>query len=61
MTQFYFHQAGAALMFIGLFLLYGGFVEPGTIEPVLGVGSILVFIGMVLMKFMFIKSCKKSH
>ena len=34
--QFYLHQAGIVLLGGGLFLLYGSFVEPAALDPVLG-------------------------
>jgi len=57
-TQFYLHQAGSFVLFIGLFLFYGDFVALETIDPILGLASILVFAGMLLMLFMHLKSKK---
>lgn len=59
-TQFYFHQVGALGIVIGLFLLYGKFVSPETIDPFLALSAITVLIGMVLMKVLFIKSMKNT-
>lgn len=58
MVQFYVHQLGSILLFIGLFLLYGDFIKEETIEPVLSLGSITVFAGVVMMKILFIRSPK---
>ena len=55
-TQFYFHQVGTFFMVIGLFSLYGKFVELETIDPVLAAASFVVFISMVLMAILFAKS-----
>ena len=55
-AQFYIHQAGTFILLIGLFLYYGKFVSIETIDPVLAAGSVIVFIGLVLMKILFIKS-----
>ena len=55
MAQFYIHQAGTLFVVIGLFLYYGKFVTLEQIDPVLAAASIAVFIGMVMMKIMFIK------
>src|SRR5690606_40908640 len=47
-AQFYIHQFGAALMSLGLFLLYGNYVAAELIDPVLAVSSLAVLIGMIL-------------
>lgn len=39
------HQAGVLAMCSGLFLLYGGFVPPATLEPLLGFSSVAVLLG----------------
>ncbi len=54
--QFFAHQAGAALMISGLFLLYGGFVPPSQIGPVLGIASVIVLAGVLMMLFMVVKT-----
>ena len=59
-AQFYTHQIGALLLFIGLFLYYGKFVDIETIDPLLAISSIIVFIGVVLMKVLFIKATKSA-
>lgn len=56
--QFYIHQAGAAVMTVGLFLLYGKFVSLEKIDPVLALASLAILTAMILMKVMFIKSGK---
>lgn len=58
MIQFYIHQVGTLILLIGLFLFYGNFVAIETIDPVLALASIVVFIGMILMKILFIKAVK---
>lgn len=60
LAQFYIHQVGTIGIIIGLFLYYGKFVSLETIDPVLALSSIAVFIGMVLMKILFIKSAKNT-
>lgn len=60
-TQFYFHQIGTLILVIALFLYYGNFVTIETIDPVLAISSIIVFIGVVLMKVLFIKSTKNEE
>jgi len=59
-AQFYIHQVGAIFLIIGLFLLYGNFVALETIDPLLAIASIVVFIGVILMKILFIKSPKSA-
>lgn len=59
-AQFYIHQAGTFVLLVGLFLYYGKFVALETIDPVLGAGSVTVFVGLVLMKILFIKSTKTA-
>lgn len=53
--QFYIHQLGAVIVLIGLFLYYGQFVPLATLDPLLAMSSIAVFIAMVLMKIEFIR------
>ncbi|MGH9576075.1 MAG: hypothetical protein ACRD3R_01470, partial [Terriglobales bacterium] len=59
-AQFYIHQVGSLALFIGLFLLYGRFVEIATIDPVLGIASVTVLVGVVLMNVLFIKSARNA-
>lgn len=54
--QFISHQAGAATMSIGLFLLYGNISPAATLDPILGLSSIFVLAGALLMFFMLLKS-----
>ena len=58
--QFYIHQVGSAALFVGLFLMYGNFVAVDVIDPVLAVASVIVFVGLVLMKVLFIQSGKNT-
>lgn len=59
-AQLYLHQAGSLVLFVGLFLLYGGFAADAAVGPVLGVASITVFVGMVLMTLLFVRSPRGS-
>ena len=54
-AQFVVHQVGAVMMFSGLFLLYGGFVQPDKIERVLAPSTIIVFSAAVMMIVMVLK------
>ncbi|MBL0420034.1 hypothetical protein JI739_06705 [Ramlibacter sp. AW1] len=43
------HQLGTAVLAIGLFLLYGQVAPEATVGPILGIASIGVLLGAVLM------------
>ncbi|MEJ7929436.1 hypothetical protein WG922_05555 [Ramlibacter sp. AN1015] len=43
------HQVGAAVLSVGLYLLYGGIASEAAVGPVLGAGSIAALLGVVLM------------
>ena len=51
-VQFLLHQAGAVIITIGLFLLYGNFAPAPLLDPVLAVASIAVLGGALLMLLM---------
>ena len=51
-VQLLAHQAGVLAMCSGLFLLYGGFVPPSVLEPVLGFSSAAVLLGAATLCFM---------
>jgi hypothetical protein len=55
-VQFVAHQAGAAAMAIGLYLMFGNLVPEERIGPVLGMGSAAVLVGAVLMLVMVLRS-----
>jgi putative solute:sodium symporter small subunit len=59
-AQYYLHQAGSLALFVGLFLLYGGLVEAAAIDPVLGIASVVVLVGVVMMRVLFIKSAHRA-
>jgi membrane protein DedA with SNARE-associated domain len=56
--QFGVHQAAAITISLGLFLLYGNFVPAPTLDPILGIASAGVLLGMLLMLYMVVKSGK---
>ncbi|WP_416306145.1 TonB-dependent receptor [Neptunicella sp. SCSIO 80796] len=58
--QYYAHQIGTLLLVVGLFLMYGGLVAEAILGPILGIGSLLVLSGMIMMKVMFIRSKPKT-
>lgn len=55
-VQFGAHQAGVLAMCTGLFLLYGGFAPPATLEPLLGRSSVAVLLGAATMCFMVFRA-----
>jgi hypothetical protein len=55
-AQFYIHQVGAFFIAVGLFLLYGRFVPREMLDALLGVASVAVLIGVILMTVLFIKA-----
>jgi hypothetical protein len=55
-VQLFAHQLGVLGMCGGLFLLYGGFASGAVLEPILGVASIAVLLGAVLMLRMVLSS-----
>jgi hypothetical protein len=54
--QFYLHQVGAFVLLAGLLLLYGQVVGEPTLGPILGVASIAVLAGAMLMAWMILRS-----
>lgn len=61
LVQFFSHQVGALVMFVGLFLLYGGFMPEPRIGPALGLASFLVLAGAVLMLMMVVMAGRKPQ
>ncbi|MEJ2763542.1 TonB-dependent receptor [Photobacterium sp. MCCC 1A19761] len=59
-VQFWIHHVAAIVLFIGLFLLYGKFVAAETLEPILGMASIAVLVGLILMTVLFAQSGGRS-
>lgn len=55
-AQFYIHQLAVLGISVGLFLLYGGFVQPNSLEPVLKISSLGALIGAVLMLLALVKN-----
>lgn len=55
-TQFVLHQAAAAVLCVGLFLLYGGKTSEATLGPVLGIGSAGALLALLLMLYMVVRT-----
>ena len=58
--QFVLHQASAVTIAVGLFLLYGNFVDGSKLEPILATASFGVLVGMLLMMYMVFTAAKAS-
>lgn len=58
--QYYTHQAGSAVLFLGLFLLYGRFIDFKDINPILTIASAAIFVSLVLMAVLFMRSGKEQ-
>jgi peptidoglycan/LPS O-acetylase OafA/YrhL len=54
--QFILHHAGAIVIFISLFLLYGNMMPGEKLEPILAASSITVLIAAILMFYMVLKT-----
>ena len=55
-TQFIVHHAGAVTMFTGLLLLYGNVLPEAQLDPFLGIASVTVLVGALLMLYMVLKT-----
>jgi drug/metabolite transporter (DMT)-like permease len=54
--QFILHQLSAVILLSGLLLLYGGVLPDSTLGPILGIASVGVLGGALLMIYMLLKS-----
>jgi len=54
-VQFVLHLVAAITISVGLFLLYGNMAPAPALDPILGIGSIGVLLGMLLMIYMVIR------
>lgn len=54
--QFIVHQAGAVAMCLGLFVLYGNLSPVAMLDPILGISSMAVLAGALLMFYMLLKA-----
>lgn len=59
-TQFILHQAGALTLLAGLLLIFGHAVSDDKIGPMMGVASLAVILGMLLMLVMVLKAGAQS-
>ena len=53
--QFGLHQAAAITISVGLFLLYGNLAPAPVLDPILGIASAGVLLGMLLMLYMVVR------
>ncbi len=58
-AQFVFHQLGAAVLLIGLFLLYGNILPESMLGPIMGIASICILIGAALMMAMVLRKSEQ--
>ena len=54
--QLILHQVAAAIMFVALALLFSGHFEAEKIEPILGMSSVGVLLGAILMLVLVVQS-----
>lgn len=59
-VQFYCHHFGTFFLLLGLFMMYGQHASGGALGAVLGVSSLVVLLGFVLMKVMLIKALRSG-
>jgi len=59
-AQYYIHLVASFVLFVGLFLLYGRFVEMEKIDPVLAGASITAFIRLILMFVLLVKAPRNA-
>lgn len=55
-VQFILHQAGSLAMFAGLLLLYGRVASEDQVGPLMGIASMAVLLGVLLMLLMVLKA-----
>ena len=55
-VQFVLHQAGSLAMFAGLLLLYGRVASEDQVGPLMGIASMAVLLGVLLMLLMVLKA-----
>jgi len=55
-TQFFLHHVSALVMFVALYLMFGKIVPQEQAGPILGIASLGVFGGMLLMMTMVVRS-----
>ncbi len=58
--QFICHQVGTLFLLLSLFCLFGGFAPESMLRPILAISSIIVLLGMILMKIIVIKAIKNT-
>ncbi|MCC5809747.1 MAG: TonB-dependent receptor [Ectothiorhodospiraceae bacterium] len=58
--QFFIHHAGTVVLVMGLFLLYGRLAPEALLGPVLGVASVVVLLGLLLMVALLLTTDTRS-
>lgn len=59
-VQFILHQTGSLVMFAGLLLIYGRVASEERVGPLVGVASLCVILGVLLMLVMVLKAAPRS-
>lgn len=54
-VQFWLHQVGTLGLTIGLYMLYSGAAERQSLDPLLGGSSLLSFVSLIIIFFLFLK------
>jgi len=57
-VQLVLHHIGTVFMSLGLFLLYGRWMAPAMLEPLLALASIAVLLAAVLMLVLFVRATR---
>lgn len=58
--QFSIHHLGTAVLVAGLFMLYGRLAPEAVLGPVLGVASVVVLVGLMLMMALLLTAGKSG-
>jgi len=55
------HQAGTLILVVALYCLYGRIIPEAVLGPILGIGSLLILVSMILMKICVINSRSRNE
>lgn len=50
------HHAGAAIMIVALYMLYGALAPESTLGPILGITALLVIVSVILVLFQAVRN-----
>ncbi len=60
-SQFVLHQLGTILMLSGLYMMYGNLIENHKIEALMGISSVAVILGLILMIYQLIQTNRDNQ